>query len=85
MIDEREYMYLKGRVIALETQVQFLYKHLGLEFVSDQAFDDPKMAKVFELVKKGDLMGAIRLHRELYSSDMADAKKAVEELSGRLE
>jgi hypothetical protein len=57
---------LSRRVIQLEGQVAFLYKHLGIEFVPESVpSDDPR---IVELLKKGDKLGAIKLHREIYSS-----------------
>jgi len=74
---------LSRRVIQLEGQVAFLYKHLGVEFVpeSPALTDDPR---IIELLKKGDKLGAIKLHREIYSSGAQDAIAAVNEMQGRL-
>jgi hypothetical protein len=83
-MDDRDIMQLKGRVAAFEAQVQFLYKHLNLEFVAEQAFDDPKMAQIYELVKKGNVLGAIQLHRQLFFTNLAEAKKAVDEISSKI-
>ncbi len=73
---------LSRRVIQLEGQVAFLYKHLGVEFVPESdPTDDPR---VVELLKKGDKLGAIKLHREIYSSGPQDAIAAINEMQGRL-
>ena len=73
---------LSRRVIQLEGQVAFLYKHLGVEFVPESApTDDPR---IIELLKKGNKLDAIKLHREIYSSGAQDAIAAINEMQGRL-
>jgi hypothetical protein len=73
---------LSRRVIQLEGQVAFLYKHLGIEFVPESApTDDPR---IVELLKKGSKLDAIKLHREIYSSGPQDAIAAINEMQGRL-
>ena len=82
MPTEQEYIDLRNRLIHLEGQVAFLYKHLDVTFVPETSLtDDPR---IIEQLKKGNLLGAIKIHRELYNTSMADAKQAVEEIKGRL-
>ena len=51
MQPEIEIQKLSKRIIQLEGQVAFLYKHLGVEFVPEAApNDDPR---IVEIVKKG--------------------------------
>ena len=82
MIDEQAYERLRDRVYQLQAQVDFLYKHLGITFIPEAApGDDPR---IIEQLKKGNLLGAIKVHRELYNSDINAAREAVLEMKGRL-
>ena len=82
MATHEDYVLLRDRTIKLEGQVAFLYKHLGVTFVPEAApGDDPR---IIEHLKKGDLLGAIKVHREIYETDFNSAKMAVEEIKGRL-
>ena len=42
--------------------------------------EDTEKAKILERIQKGDLNGAIKLHRAIYNSSYEEAKKAVEML-----
>jgi len=82
MQPEVEIQKLSKRIIQLEGQVAFLYKHLGIEFVPEAApNDDPR---IVELLKKGNRLEAVKLYREIYSSGPQDAIAAVNEMQGRL-
>ena len=82
MPTEQEMTQLRLRLVHLEGQVAFLYKHLGVTFVPEQGpSDDPR---IIEQLKKGNLIEAIKIHRELTGAGLAEAKTAVEELKGRL-
>jgi len=79
---EIEIQKLSKRIIQLEGQVAFLYKHLGVEFVPEAApNDDPR---VIEALKKGNKVEAIRIYREINSAGAQDAMAAVTEMQGRL-
>lgn len=82
MTGELEVAQLRKRVIQLEGQVAFLYEHLGITFVPEtRLIDDPR---IIEQLKKGNTIEAIKIHRELNNSGLAEAKQAVEEMQGRL-
>jgi len=82
MVTDQDYQELKWRLIKLEGQVAFLYKHLGVTFVPESSpFDDPR---VIEQIKKGNMIEAVKTHRELFDTSLTDAKQAVEEIKGRL-
>ena len=82
MITEQQYIDLRTRVIRLEGQVAFLYEHLGMTFVpQEQLTDDPKIVTA---LRKGNLLEAIKAYREITGAGMEEAKKAVEEIQGRL-
>jgi hypothetical protein len=83
-MDERDLMDLRARVIALEAKIDYLYQHLGITFTPTQAFQDERMAKVYEAAAKGDMIGAIRLHREQFNSSLVDAKNAVDAIRAGL-
>jgi ribosomal protein L7/L12 len=82
LITEQQYIDLRNRIIRLEGQVAFLYRHLGITFVpEEQLTDDPKIVAA---LKKGNLLDAIKAYRELTGAEMEEAKRAVEEIQGRL-
>jgi hypothetical protein len=83
MSDEFEILKLKNRVKELETQIAFLYQHLGLSqgAAVNLPGDDPR---IIELLRKGNLIEAIKIHRQLFDSDLVGAKKACEEMKQRL-
>ncbi len=87
MPTDHEISLLRDRIAHLEGQVAFLYRHLGVTFVPEaMPGDDPRIVAA---LKKGNLLEAIKVYRELYSSptvivSMEEARKAVEEIKGRL-
>jgi len=87
MYTDQDIAKLRDRIVHLEGQVAFLYKHLGVTFVPEAAAgDDPK---IIEALKKGNMLEAIKIYRTIYSTStltvsMDDAKRAVEEMKGRL-
>jgi len=78
----QEIAQLRGRISKLEAEMSFLYKHLGVTFVPETVPTDD--AEIVEYLKKGDVMGAIRAHRSIYSSDLAQAKAAVDDIRSRV-
>ena len=81
MITDAEWQRLRDRVYRLQAQVDFLYEHLGVSFDPDSRLDDPR---IVEKLKKDDLLGAMKVHRELFNSDADTAREAVLEIKGRL-
>ena len=87
MVTDQDYAKLRDRLIHLEGQVAYLYKHLGIAFTPEATpGDDPR---VIEAIKGGYLLQAIKVYREAYSNStitigMDEAKAAVEEIKGRL-
>ncbi len=80
---ELEYVRLRDRVVHLEGQVSFLYKHLGITFVPEANPDDDPA--IIEQLKKGNLLQAIALYRGTHKTGMEEAQKAVEEMKARLQ
>jgi len=72
---------LRKRLKQLETQVVFLYKHLGVTFVPEPQVDDPR---IIELIKKAKTLDALKLFRELYDESLPDAQQGVEDIRRRL-
>ena len=82
MVSEQDIGKLRDRIIHLEGQVAFLYKHLGVTFVPEAApGDDPK---IIEQLKKGNLLQAIKVYRGNTGAGYEEGKKAVEEIKGRI-
>jgi hypothetical protein len=82
MITEQQLTLLGTRIAHLEGQVAFLYEHLGITYVPEaRSEDDPR---IIEALKQGNLIGAIKVYRELHNSDLNTARLAVEEIQGRL-
>ncbi len=82
MISEQDLLDLRSRVIRLEGQVDYLYKHLGITFnPALEGGDDPR---IIEELRKGKMIEAIKIHRELYNTGLAEAKRAVEDMQRRL-
>ena len=82
MVTEHDLSILRTRIAHLEGRVDFLYKHLGITFVPEAGpEDDPR---IIEWLKQGNLIGAIKVYRELHNSDVDTARLAVEEIQGRL-
>ena len=81
MVTDQEWQRLRDRVYKLQAQVDFLYQHLGISFTPDTTLDDPR---IVEQLKKNNILGAMKIHRELYNSDVTTAQEAVLEIKGRL-
>ena len=87
MYTDQDIAKLRDRIIYLEGQVAFLYRHLGVTFVAETASGDHP--QVIEAIKKGNLMEAIKVYRTVHSTStitvsLDEAKRAVEEMKGRL-
>ena len=81
MSGELEVSELRARVLELEGKVNFLFKHLDVKYVKEMSESDHKVADV---LRKGNMLEAIKLYRELYDVDLASAKLAVEEIKSRI-
>jgi hypothetical protein len=81
MVTDADYQRLRDKVYKLQAQVDFLYQHLGVTYVPQPVLDDPRIVAA---IKKGDLLGAIKVHREIFSTDLETAREAVLEIKGRL-
>ena len=79
MITETEVQQLRSRVNELEDRLMVLYRHLNLEYNSDPSSDPVLNPKVQEALRKGNLIEAIKVYRELTGVGLAEAKAAVEQ------
>jgi hypothetical protein len=60
------------RLLRIEAKLDAIIEHLQLEFQPDQAIE--------ELVKTGEKIAAIRLHRSFHGSGLVEAKEQVESM-----
>jgi hypothetical protein len=80
-IEQQEIGLLRSRIVRLEAQVDFLYKHLGVTFVEDlDSGDDPR---VLDALRKNNVIEAIKYYREVHGVGLAEAKAAVEAIRAR--
>jgi hypothetical protein len=61
------------RLLRIEAKLDAVLKHLGIQF-------DPR-EEIAKLANNHDKIGAIRLHRSCFNSNLAAAKKEVEKLA----
>jgi ribosomal protein L7/L12 len=77
MSGDYEVMELRARILELEGKIEFLYQHLGITYVRELSEGDRKVADV---LKKGNIIEAIKVYREIYNVGLAEAKQAVERI-----
>jgi ribosomal protein L7/L12 len=70
---------LAAKVFHLEQQLQFLYRHLGVEYKDPSNLDDVGAA-----ISGGNMIEAIKLYRERTGVGLAEAKAAVDDLARKL-
>ncbi|MFF8370996.1 hypothetical protein ACF05W_19415 [Streptomyces lydicus] len=70
---DRRSKTLERRLARLEGKIDLLLAQAGVEEPQD-----PRMAEIDELLARGKTIQAIKLHRELTGSGLAEAKEAVE-------
>ncbi|MFI2188965.1 ribosomal protein L7/L12 [Streptomyces sioyaensis] len=70
---DRRSKTLERRLQRLEKKVDLLLAHAG---VAEP--EDPRMAEIDDLLTQGKKIQAIKVHRELTGSGLAEAKEAVE-------
>ncbi|MFE0192726.1 ribosomal protein L7/L12 [Streptomyces sp. NPDC059008] len=70
---DRRSKTLDRRLARLERKVDLLLAHAGVEQPQD-----PRMAQIDDLLAQGKKIQAIKVHRELTGSGLAEAKEEVE-------
>ncbi len=79
--EQQDIASLRQRVIRLEAQVEYLYRHLGVTFIEDtRSSDNPD---VVAALRSNNLIGAIKIYRDITGVGLAEAKSAVEEIKAR--
>jgi ribosomal protein L7/L12 len=82
MVSDQDFQQLRSRMLELEDQVAFLYKHFGVVFVPEAGVgDDPR---IVDLLRQGKMIDAIKIYRELTRCGLAEAKRGVEDIQRRL-
>lgn len=80
-VEQQEINLLRSRIVHLEAQVDFLYRHLGIRYVENNSpGDDPR---IIDALRKNNLIEAIKIYREINDIGLAEAKAAVEAIRAR--
>ena len=80
-MDSAEIYALKQKVAELERKLNFVMEALRLQYSDVPAAQD---GEVIEMIKRGNLIEAIKLYREQTGLGLKEAKDAVDELQRRL-
>jgi hypothetical protein len=81
-LEQQQIASLKTEIYKLQARVEFLYSHLGLEYVEETSpSDDPE---VVNALRTGNVLEAIKVFRMRTNADLSTAKLAVEEMRARL-
>ena len=80
-VEQQEINLLRSRIVQLEAQVDFLYRHLGVKFVEQNSPDDDP--RILDALRKNNLIEAIKIYREINDIGLAEAKAAVEAIRAR--
>lgn len=80
-IEQQEINLLRNRIVHLEAQVDFLYRHLGVRYIEQNGpADDPR---ILDALRKNNMIEAIKYYREIHDVGLAEAKTAVEAMRAR--
>lgn len=77
---EQEVVELRMRLARLEGEVEALYRRLSIPYGDEAVRADER---VIEPLRRGKLIEAIKIYREIHNVGLAEAKEAVEALRGR--
>jgi len=80
-VEQQELNLLRSRIVHLEAQVDFLYRHLGVRFVEGNSPDDNP--RILDALRKNNMIEAIKYYREINNIGLAEAKAAVEAIRAR--
>jgi ribosomal protein L7/L12 len=79
--EEQEIALLRQRIVRLEAQVEYLYKHFALTFTENTSEnDDPQ---IISALRSNNMLEAIKIYREKTGLSLAAAKSAVEDIKKR--
>jgi ribosomal protein L7/L12 len=80
-VEQQEIYLLRSRIVHLEAQVDFLYRHLGVTFVEqNNPEDDPR---ILDALHKNNVIEAIKIYREINNVGLTEAKIAVDAIRAR--
>lgn len=80
-VEQQEINLLRSRIVHLEAQIDFLYRHLGVTYVENNSPDDDP--RIIDALRKNNLIEAIKVYREINDIGLAEAKAAVEAIRAR--
>ncbi len=72
---------LELKMARLEKKVDFILEQLKLNYAEEPEEIGPEFKQVVELLKKGNMMGAIQAYRMVTGAPLEEAKTAVQELN----
>ena len=79
--EQQEINLLRSRIVHLEAQIDFLYRHLGVTYVENNNPDDDP--RILDALRRNNLIEAIKIYREINDIGLAEAKAAVEAIRAR--
>jgi hypothetical protein len=71
---------MRGQMFEIESRIDFLYKKLNIEYIPQDSGVDPRLIAA---IKKGNMLDAIKVYREIHNCDMNEAKAGIQELWGK--
>ena len=80
--EEQENALLRLRIVRLEAQVEYLYKHLNITFIEDGRVP-AEDAEILKALNAHNVIEAIKLYRAKTGVGLAEAKSAVEAIMAR--
>lgn len=80
-VEQQEINLLRSRIVHLEAQIDFLYRHLGITYVENNSPDDDP--HILDALRKNNVIEAIKIYREINDIGLAEAKAAVEAIRAR--
>lgn len=80
-IEQQEMNLLRSRIIHLEAQMDFLYRHLGVTYVEQNSPDDDP--RILDALRKNNVIEAVKIYREINDIGLAEAKAAVDAIRAR--
>jgi ribosomal protein L7/L12 len=79
--EQQEINLLRSRIVQLEAQIDFLYRHLGITYVENNSpEDDPR---IIDALRRHNVIEAIKYYREINDIGLAEAKAAIEAIRAR--
>jgi ribosomal protein L7/L12 len=80
-VEQQELNLLRSRIVHLEAQIDFLYRHLGVTYVENNSPDDDP--RIIDALRRNNMIEAIKYYREINDIGLAEAKAAVEAIRAR--